>query len=482
MDRREFCLNSLSLGASLGLPLSHWDLNLNTAAGRLSYEAHQNLEVLGPWQPRLIVGQIPEDLQGNLFRFGPGKKHTFGQNLTHFFDGDGFVTRFDFSAGKISALSEFVETSARQHEARDKKMLYLEFGTKPQGKIRGLKNSPNINGIIWQDELLVLSESTAPYAVDPVTFKTLRFERFQESLPKNLGFSAHSRIDPQSGDLISFGLTQELNPKLVMYRVLKKLNRVQEIHSVKLGGFYPVHDVALSPDYMVFLIPPVKVNLMGAALGNKPIAELLKVDEKNSLQLLVTPLSGRASPFFINTGLKSMNFHHIKSWQEGNFLFLDSFIIEDASIYETFKTWSREVPSPSPHSSLKRFKIDLNLKKLVDLYDISPPHKSDFPLLLSDDQFISIAVSPTCLDPLGFNQILLWDQNSGEILKTLELPSGEILSEVVPCGNYLVHLGYSLNQKESFLDVRSSETLNLLSRVWLGHSHPIGFHGFFTNT
>jgi all-trans-8'-apo-beta-carotenal 15,15'-oxygenase len=480
MDRREFCYKTLSVGATLGLPFSPWNNTPDQGPLRPSYWAHQNLEVQGLWRPRRIEGQIPLDLTGSLYRFGPGKKNTFGQKLNHYFDGDGFVSRFDFGDGQISVVSEFVETEARKQESQAKKMLYLEFGTKPQGKIRGLKNSPNINGIIWQDQLLVLSESAAPYSLKPENLKTQGPEHFQNSLPKNLGFSAHSQIEESSGDLISFGFTQELSPQFQIYKISKRQSRVQEVHRLKLGGFYPVHDVSFTEDYMIFLIPPLQVNLWGAALGNKPVADLLKLDEKKNLQLLICDLAGQSKPLLIDTGFKKMNFHHVRSWREGHFLYLDSFIIDDFSIYETFKTWSQEMITGSSSARLVRFKIDLNLKKLAEWGYLSDPLWSDFPKVLEQKKFVSIAATHPQFDPLGFNQILLWDQDSGQVIQKMELSSGEILSEVVACGNYLIHLGHSLNQKESFLDVRDSQTLKPIARAWLGNSHPLGFHGFFT--
>ncbi|MFN8846292.1 MAG: carotenoid oxygenase family protein, partial [Bdellovibrionales bacterium] len=290
---------------------------------------------------------------------------------------------------------------------------------------------------------------------------------------------AHPKIESSTGDLISFGLTQELSPQFKIYKISKKQKIFQEIHSLKLGGFYPVHDMAQSEDYLVFLVPPVKVNLWGAAFGRKPIADLIESDDKKNLQLLVAPKNAKSPPIMLDTNIKNMNFHHVRAWQEGRFLFLDSFLIEDDSIYQTFKSWSSSLPTNSPHSKLVRFQIDLNTKKLQVIITLSEPTKSDFPVLLEEGRFVAISVSQSSSDSLGFNQILLWDQSSGSILKKLELSPGEVLSEVLPCQNYLVHLGYSLHQNESFLDIRDEKSLQRISRVWLGNSHPLGFHGFF---
>ncbi|MDH3044325.1 carotenoid oxygenase family protein [Gordonia alkanivorans] len=57
-----------------------------------------------------IEGQIPSSLRGVLFRIGPGRFEIGGHPMTHIFDGDGTVSRFDISPDCVHYRNRYVRT------------------------------------------------------------------------------------------------------------------------------------------------------------------------------------------------------------------------------------------------------------------------------------------------------------------------------------------------------------------------------------
>jgi all-trans-8'-apo-beta-carotenal 15,15'-oxygenase len=57
-----------------------------------------------------IEGEIPADLEGTLFRNGPGKLDVNGTPLQHPFDGDGMVCAITFKDGKATFRNRYVRT------------------------------------------------------------------------------------------------------------------------------------------------------------------------------------------------------------------------------------------------------------------------------------------------------------------------------------------------------------------------------------
>ena len=97
-----------------------------------------------------IEGQIPPDLQGTVFKNGPGLLDIAGTAIAHPFDGDGMISAISFNHGRVHYRNRFVKTEGYLQEQKAGKPLYRGvFGTKKPGGIFGnafdlrLKNIAN---------------------------------------------------------------------------------------------------------------------------------------------------------------------------------------------------------------------------------------------------------------------------------------------------------------------------------------------------
>lgn len=495
ITRREFLAQTSSLSSLLVLSYAVPTWAAPGTEPRLSQRAHRGTTFEGNWQPQEIEGAMPPDLRGTLFRIGPGTKVAQGRALTHFFDGDGLVTALRLEDGQVFATSRFVQTEERAKEQAEGRMLYHEFGTAAGPIARGYKNSPNIHLMPLPEGLLALSEASHPTLLNPASLESAGSWNFAGSLPGNTTFTAHPKRDPKTGDIFSFGITRALSPELRVFKMASGQDRLQQIAAVNLGGFYPTHDMLMTENYLVFVVSPVKINLLKAASLHWPISEIIEYETDKPLRIFVAPKDGSAAVIEIESSPSGLSFHHINAFEsdDGKTLTFHSIVQEDGSAYEIFKAWSApNLPAP-PKSWITKFKIDLSAKTVIVREKISDGGALDFPcldpaLISTDVRFVHLLESSgQDQDPLSFDRLACWDLHDGTSHR-VQAAQGRTLGEPVfaPQGKanrendgWLLMLGYDSARDQSFLEIRSPVGLEFISRVWLQRYVPLGFHGFF---
>jgi all-trans-8'-apo-beta-carotenal 15,15'-oxygenase len=487
-SRRQLIKGLAGVGVLSMTSLDRMFQNWSNQPNRISYLANRGSTFAGKLVPRKIEGSIPAELEGTLFRNGPGSKEIFGRTLNHFFDGDGQVTAFRLQSGQVSIQSAFVETKERQQEAAAQKMLFQEFGTKAPQRALGYKNPPNIHIYPFADKLLALSESSHPTEVDPKSLNTIGDFDFNGQLSGSVTFTAHPKKDPKTGEIYAFGISRALFPELKIFRIEEPSLKLKEIGAVRLGGFYPIHDMMMTENYLVFTVSPMKINLLGAATMSQTISELLEYDANQPLRILIVRKDGNEAPRWINSSPAGLIFHHVNAFEDAasESIFFDSFLIEDASAYKVFQAWGQEQMPAGPKSWITRFQIDLRSKKIISRENLTEALTTDFPCvdprLLGQpmDSFWSLESDTGVTDPLAFNQIIRWDGKSVSPVARIKAEPGQIFSEpVFAPENWLLVLGFDQNRDETFFDIRNSQSLAVQARIWLGMQLPLGFHGSF---
>ena len=467
------------------------------AQKRISYLAHRETNIEGQWSHSHIEGQIPANLKGTLFRNGPGSKSVGARPLNHFFDGDAYITAFQFSEEKLSIRSQFVNTVERQQEQNARKMLYHDFGTTaPQWPSRGFKNPPNINITAFDGMLLALSEASHPTALDLESLQTKYSYSFGGSLPGNLGFTAHPKTDPTTQDLYAFGVTRAMFPELKIYRVNYHDKKNSEIHSFNLGGFFPIHDCLMTENHIVFVVSPMQVNMLKAATLMYPVADILEYDANKALRILIFSKHSREAPIVIESQPSALVFHHINAYEEAGKIIFDTILIDDASPYQIFKAWAQEQVPKAPKTWITRFEVNLKTKTMMSRKKLSDGRGIEFPCIdlrrlgQKLKYFYVLESDMDTSDPLSFSMLSSWDSKNSKPIGRAFADAGQSFGEAV-CApklqssseeeNWILHLGYDSKRDESFLDIRKSVSLELEARVWLGRHLPLGFHGIFVS-
>ncbi len=263
MDRRNFlgasaCFGALGLASGNALAdaatLKRFHEALKRDPSLVVYADHVG-ENAGD---AVVQGRIPADLDGVFYRNGPGRFELGGERYHHWFDGDGYVQRWQVGGGKASHRGKFVATQKFTEESAAGQFLYPAFGTHIAR--RGPKNNDTINAantnlLPFNGRVYALWEGGSAVEVDPATLETVGIKTWREDL-KSMPFSAHPKTDPDGG-LWNFGALPGLD-RLAIYRI-KADGTVQAAAMVPVPQLAMVHDFAVSAAHLIFLVPPYDI-------------------------------------------------------------------------------------------------------------------------------------------------------------------------------------------------------------------------------
>lgn len=187
-------------------------------------------------------GQIPDSLQGTLYRMSPAPRfEPLNRTWYHWFDGDGMIDAFTFAAGSVTHRNRWVRTEKLQLEEAAGQALFggiRDFATSTlfsgflalgfsareilslplRGAVglpptrdqflrvlRGMNRS-NTSIAHMAGRLLTLVEGSPAQEIDPVTLATRGLFDFDGALIRhNGGMVAHPKIDAASGTIYTFG-------------------------------------------------------------------------------------------------------------------------------------------------------------------------------------------------------------------------------------------------------------------------------------
>jgi all-trans-8'-apo-beta-carotenal 15,15'-oxygenase len=453
----------------------------------------------------VVEGRMPDALDGVLFRNGPGSLQMGPDRYMHPFDGDGMLTRFEFSRGRVLYRNRFVATRERLEELRHGRMRHRAFGTNVPGGLAHnalrmrFKNAANTN-VVWHGgRLLALWEGGLPHEIDPATLGTVgrfdfggglrpgRFDLLDRLLSPELPFAAHPRIDPRTGDLYDFGTLMGATNRLMIYRV-DRCGVLRERRCIPLNTLPFVHDFVLTERHLVFFLPPVRFDIARAVLGLESPVEALRHAQGQPTRILLVPRDGGAPRTLETRG--GFVFHFANGFEA------DGRIVIDGARMSAFEGGTIDVRDPVAlrkssifHALPTRFELDLARghvsertlgEHLVELPTIDPRRAT-----IRHRTFFSIARAAGDVSPL--HQALARTHPDGEapVLRSFapDLPGEPIF---VPRGpdaaegdGFLLTLVFRARARRSELVCLDATTLETVAVAALPHAVPPGFHGCF---
>jgi len=441
-----------------------------------------------------ISGQIPVELEGTLYRNGPGLLDRNGENYGHPFDGDGMICEIRFSQGQAHFRNRFVQTPEFLAEQAAGKVLYRGvFGTqKPGGWLANcfdlrLKNIANTNVIFHGGKLLALWEAARPYSLDPKTLDTLGIETFEGKLAPGTVFTAHPKLDPLTGDLWGFGVETGPKSTIIIYR-LDPQGVLHREAQHRVPGFSFLHDFAYTPNYSIFLQNPVKFNPLPFLFGLKTAGACLDLKPDAPSQFLICDRSGNLITLETEPGFV---FHHCNAYEpEPGKITIDSILyatypkLEPDSDFRVVD-FDQVVPG-----KLVRFKIDLNTSKIERqlLLDRSCEFPAINPNYLGQPYryaYLGVTDRPTGNAPL--QALIKLDLETGEEQIYSLAPRGFMGEPIfVPKPNataeddgWILVLIFNAASDRSELLIFEAANLTLTATLTLNHHVPYGLHGGF---
>ncbi|MEL6158379.1 MAG: carotenoid oxygenase family protein [Cyanobacteria bacterium J06627_32] len=241
----------------------------------------------------VISGQLPAGLQGTYYQNGTGRLQRGGMPVGHWFDGDGAILRVGIGAAGAIGTYRYVQTAGYQAESQADKYLYGNYGRRYPGPLwqhitglfsgTSIKNSANTSVMALPDKLLALWEAGNPHSLDLETLNTLGLESLGW-LKKAQPFSAHPLKDPLSGEIYSIGVSPRC--ELAIYRCDGACQLIRQA-VIPLKDVPLVHSFAIAGPYLVFLISPVKVNVLPLLLNQQSYADALEWKGEQGTRILV---------------------------------------------------------------------------------------------------------------------------------------------------------------------------------------------------
>ncbi|MFB2836010.1 carotenoid oxygenase family protein [Floridanema evergladense] len=454
-----------------------------------------------------IEGEIPANLQGTLFRNGPGLLDINGQKIHHPFDGDGMICAFTFIDGKAYFQNRFVRTKGFVEEQKAGKILYRGvFGTqKPGGWLANafdlrVKNIANTNVIYWGKKLLALWEAAEPHLLNPNNLATLGMEYFDRVLKEGDAFAAHPRIDPScewddgKSRLVNFSIKPGLSTTITIYE-LNEAGKIVQRHAHSVPGFAFIHDFAITPNYCILFQNPVSFNPLPFVFGLQGAGQSIKFNPKEPTRIIIIPRHSNTAI----SGVKILEtqagfvFHHANAFEQDNEIYIDSVCYESLTTVDPKSDYQETDFDALSPGQLWRFVINLNeqtvrrqmLESRCCEFPWVHPGKVGRP-----HRYLYLGAAHAASGNAPLQAILKIDQVSGERQLWSAAPEGFVSEPVfVPAADavneddgWILTLVYDSQHHRSNLAILDARNLhqNPVALLHLKHHIPYGLHGNFT--
>jgi carotenoid cleavage dioxygenase-like enzyme len=249
-----------------------------------------------------VEGELPHGIDGDYLRNGPNPRFTPIGGYLYPIDGDGMLHRVRISDGRARYTNRFVRTPSLTAEETAGRALWPGFQALdclPGPDLVGpelahsMKDLPDVNVVRHGGRLLALAESANPFLMSP-ELATLGRETFGGMLPA--GITAHPKIDPATGEMVVF--CYGLSEPYLTWSVIGPDGAARRAPTPVEGVRRPtmIHDMALTPTYVVLVLAPFYFDMRAAMQGGSP----LSWQPQDGTSIVLIPRDGGA-PSWVTT-------------------------------------------------------------------------------------------------------------------------------------------------------------------------------------
>lgn len=340
---------------------------------RKGFESQQN-EILKTDLPS--VGNIPDWLNGTLFRNGPGKFEYPNKKLIHWFDGPAMISKFTFSNGKMSYQNKFIGTEIYTESNKQDKMIATEYGTDHRNTPKKLldlirfkkpkmSDNVNVNILKVKNNLLAITSGQAHYQFDKTNLKTLKKYEFKDSLSVYLtGQTPHPSLDTKTGDIYNIGFNFIKNEYLFYKIPNGTISRVS-VATINTKQMSDIHSFSTTENYIIFIEIPWLLNKSKLMLQFSYLDALEWKPEKGTNFIVVHKYTGKTEIIHMD---EAINFGHTtNAFEKDGEIIIDMPYFSYSNINDMRISKIREKgQSIDEYNSFSRFVLDLknrNVKK-----------------------------------------------------------------------------------------------------------------------
>ncbi|XP_053105067.1 retinoid isomerohydrolase isoform X1 [Hemicordylus capensis] len=347
-----------------------------------------------------VTGRIPVWLRGSLLRCGPGLFEVGSEPFYHLFDGQALLHKFDFKEGHVTYYRRFIRTDAYVRAMTEKRVVITEFGTyaypDPCKNIfsrffsyfKGVEITDNalVNVYPVGEDFYACTETNFITKINTENLETIKKVDVSKYVSVN-GVTAHPHIE-NDGTVYNIGNCFGKNFSLA-YNIVRipplQADKKDPMTKCEVVVQFPcsdrfkpsyVHSFGLTPNYIVFVETPVKINLlkflsswslwganyMDCFESNENMGVWMHVADKKKGKYL--DIKYRTSPFNL--------FHHINTYEDNGFLVVDlctwkgyEFVYNYLYLANLRENWEevKKNAQKAPQPEVRRYVLPLNIEK-----------------------------------------------------------------------------------------------------------------------
>ncbi len=218
----------------------------------------------------VIEGSLPAEIRGSWYQLVPDPQ--FPPMLGHdtYLSGDGMVRALRFDNGHVDFRQRYIQSERWKSERAARRSLYGLYRNpytddpSVRGKSRAVYNT---TPIYHGGRLLALKEDSHARELDPVTLET-RGEWDYEGRLRSQTMTAHTRLDPETGELLFFGYEASgLASRDVAFCVADRNGKLLREEWFQVPYCSQMHDFAATKEHVIFPVFPTTADLARIKAG-----------------------------------------------------------------------------------------------------------------------------------------------------------------------------------------------------------------------
>jgi carotenoid cleavage dioxygenase len=220
----------------------------------------------GPWRPNQVeydafdldvTGTIPDDLDGVYLRNTENPVHE-AIGTYHPFDGDGMLHTVHFHDGHADYRNRFVRTVGFEAEQAAGRSLWAGLAEAPARSERTdgwgargrMKDASSTDVVVHGGRALTSFYQCGDlYSLSPITLAQHGRETWNGKFPGDVGASAHTKVDENTGELLFFNYSTRA--PYLHYGVVSPERELAHYVEVPLPGPRLPHDMAFTERYAI---------------------------------------------------------------------------------------------------------------------------------------------------------------------------------------------------------------------------------------
>ena len=331
----------------------------------------------------LIHGQVPEDLNGTLYRCGPDRQYPPMHGDDIFIDGEGMTHMFRFTNGHVDYRSRWVRSERFLLQEQARRSLFGRYRNRYTNdpSVAGRNQGTANTNAIWHGrKLLILKEDSLPVEVHPDTLETIGPWDYQGAV-KAVSLSAHPKVDLHRNELLtySYQATGDGSTDIVFYIMDAEGKVTQELwFNMPYPGM--VHDFAVTDTHVIFPFWPVITDMTVVRNGGP----YYQWHPDKECHFAIFPRRGKAEDIRWFRGPAASAGHMMNAFNEGARLHLDVCLYQ-GNCFEFFPSYDGSPYRPCP-PQLTRLSFDLDQNRTDYASRILLPTPSEMPRI--DERYI----------------------------------------------------------------------------------------------